>query len=199
MTVDVYVQSIDEAFLDDIDEIIEDTMVEMFIIHPRLKHEIEEVKEHAKEFNSIFYCAPLSLKDTCDERCVAYYVDDYSLLDTDISLPLFVDADTLESANKQQLIKGGFKGIILNASTLYEEMENFFVAIGPSNISAFDMAVLANASMDTFVLQSAYPQNDFDSIFESVKQISGAMFRPEQSIISRATLHSLTLFGFKKA
>jgi len=199
MTVDVYVEAADKEFLDDIDEIIEATMVEMFILHPRNHEELEEIKEYAKAFNAIFYCAPLSMKDLCDSRCVAYYVDDYSLLNTDIRLPLFIDAKTLNKHNKKQLIEGGFKGIVINSNTLNEELENFLTAIGPSNISSFDMAVLANASMDQFVLQSTYPRHSFEEIFESVKVISNAMLRPEQSIISRATQHSLIIFGFKKA
>ena len=110
---------------------------------------------------------------------------------------IYIDAEILDSELQSRLIEGGYKGIILNANTLYDGLSDFFVAIGPSNIDSFDIAVLANASMDKIVLQSAYPEHAFEDIFTSVKQISSALFRPEESIIARATLHTLTLFGLK--
>jgi len=197
MTVDVYVKAIDDAFIDDIDEIKEDTMVEIFLVHPRDTKTIEQTKEAAEKLHGLFYCAPLSLRSECDERCLAYFLDDAAVLDGPIDKPLYVEADDLSPELMARLIGGGYKGIILNAEELYEQIPDFFIAIGPSNVNAFDMAVLANASMDRIVLQSAYPQHGFEEIFESVKVISSSLFRPEESIIARATLHSLKLFGLK--
>jgi len=197
MTVDVYLKEINDLFIDEIDEIKEDTMVEIFIIHPRFKETLDETKGLCAKMNGLFYCAPLSLKDLCDEKCLAYYVDDISLLDASIEKPIYVDAEILDTDLQARLIEGNYKGIILNASTLYNELSAFFVAIGPSNINSFDIAVLANASMNKIVLQSAYPEHEFEDIFTSVKQISSALFRPEESIIARATLHTLTLFSLK--
>jgi hypothetical protein len=197
MTVDVYVKAIDDAFIDDIDEIKEDTMVEIFLVHPQDSETIEQTKVLAKQFPGLFYCAPLSLRSLCDERCLAYFLDDADLLEGPLDKPLYIDANMLVPELMTQLIDGGYKGIILNAKELYEQIHDFFIAIGPSNVNAFDMAVLANASMDRIVLQSAYPQHGFEEIFESVKIISSSLFRPEESIIARATLHSLKLFGLK--
>ena len=197
MTVDVYVKEVDEGFIEEIDEIKEESMVEIFLVHPRDESALEEVKKTASQLNGLFYCAPLSLKESCDDKCLAYYLDQISLLDESVGTPLYVNADDLTQELQSSLIQGGHKGIILNATKLYEELSDFFVAIGPSNVSRFDMAVLANASMDKIVLQSAYPEHQFDEIFQSVKVISSALFRPEESIIARATQHSLTLFGLK--
>jgi len=197
MTIDVFVKEINDLFIDDIDEIKEDTMVEIFIIHPRFKETLQEAQEACSKMNGLFYCAPLSLKDLCDEKCLAYYVDDSRLLDTSIDKPVYIDAAVLDEELQKRLIEGEYKGIILNANTLYNELSEFFVAIGPSNVNAFDIAVLANASMDKIVLQSAYPEHAFEDIFASVKHISSALFRPEESIIARATLHTLKLFGLK--
>ena len=197
MTVDVYVKETDEKFIEDIDEIKEDTMVEIFMVHPRDITSLQEAKKTATQVNGLFYCAPISLKESCDDKCLAYFLDDLSLLDKSISKALYVNAEDLTVQLQEELTQGGQKGIILNATNLYDNLADFFVAVGPSNIDAFDMAVLANASMDKIVLQSAYPENDFEEIFQSVKVISSAMFRPEESIIARATLHSLKLFGLK--
>lgn len=197
MTVDVYVKEIDDVFIDDIDEIKEDTMVEIFLVHPRDSETIESTKTTAATMPGLFYCAPLSLRSLCDERCLAYYLDDPALLEGPIDKPLYVDAHSLSPELTTQLTEGNYKGIILNAQELYEQLPGFFIAIGPSNVNAFDMAVLANVSMDRIVLQSAYPQHGFEEIYESVKVISSSLFRPEESIIARATLHSLALFGLK--
>jgi hypothetical protein len=52
-------------------------------------------------------------------------------------------------------------------------------------------------NMDRIVLQSGYPEHGFETIFGAVKVISDAMFRPEQSIVARATKSSLELLGFR--
>jgi len=197
MTVDVFVKAIDEEFLEDIDEIKEDTMVEIFIVHPQDEASLNQVKTSAQGINGLYYCAPLSLKEHCDAKCLAYEVDDLSLLNDQIEKPLYIDASLLDADLSKTLIEQGHKGIILNATNLYDELNDFFVAIGPANIDAFDIAVLANASMDKIVLQSSYPEHSFEAIFSTVKQISSVLFRPEESIIARATLHSLSLFGLK--
>lgn len=197
MIVDAYVKELDNALIEDIDEIKEDSNVDIFIIHPRDETALEEIQKIVSQINGLFYCAPISLKDNCDDKCLAYFLDDISLLDATITTPLYINADDLTPELQEKLIHEDHKGIILNATQLYEGLANFFVAIGPSNVSEFDLAVLANVSMDKIVLQSAYPEHDFGDIFQSVKVISSAIFRPEESIIARATLHILTLFGLK--
>lgn len=197
MIVDAYVKGLDSALIDDIDEIKEDSNVDIFIIHPRNERTLIEVQQSISQINGFFYCAPISLKENCDDKCLAYFLDDISLLDDGISTPLYINADDLTPELQEKLIHEDHKGIILNATKLYEDLPNFFVAIGPSNVNKFDLAVLANVSMDKIVLQSAYPEHDFEDIFQSVKVISSAIFRPEESIIARATLHILTLFGLK--
>lgn len=197
MIVDVYVKEADEAFIDDIDEIKEDSSVEIFIIHPKDETALAQVQQTAAQTMGLFYCAPLSLMQQCDGKCLAYYLDDPALLNEKIFSPLYIDADMLTPELQQQLIDQNHKGIILNATGLHEDLSNFYIAIGPGNISAFDLSVLANISMDRIALQSAYPEHDFEDIFESVKTISSVLFRPEESIIARATRHSLSLFGLK--
>lgn len=197
MIVDAYVKELDSVLIEDLDEIKEDSNVDIFIIHPRDETALEEIQQIVSQMNGLFYCAPISLKESCDDKCLAYYLDDISLLDDAIMTPLYINAEDITPDLQEKLIHEGHKGIILNATKLYEDLPNFFVAIGPSNISKFDLAVLANVSMDKIVLQSSYPEHDFEDIFESVKVISSSIFRPEESIIARATLHILTLFGLK--
>ncbi|MFZ2888933.1 hypothetical protein [Sulfuricurvum sp.] len=197
MTIDVNLCRADETFLADIEEIMEDTMVQMFILHPKTISEIEEAQEIADEYESIFYSVPLSLQDNAGSKCVAYSISseaDSMLLP--IEKPIVIDAELLDDEMITKL--GGSRGIILNPTREYTALEGFYLAMGIGNVRAFETETLSQMSMDKIVLQSTYPNHGFEEIMECVKVISNAMFRPEQSIIARATKSSLELFGFRK-
>lgn len=198
MTIDINLCRADEAFLADIEEIMEDTMVQMFILHPKTTSEIEEAQEFADEHESIFYSVPLSLQDNAGSKCVAFSITgkaDAILLPNE--KPIIIDAALLDDEMIAKL--SGSRGIILNPTQEYTVLEGFYLAMGIGNVGAFGTEVLAQMSMDKIVLQSSYPNHGFEEIMGCVKVISNAMFRPEQSIIARATKSSLELFGFRKS
>lgn len=198
MTIDVNLCRADEIFLADIEEIMEDTMVQMFILHPKTISEIEEAQEIADEYESIFYSVPLSLQGNAGSKCVAYSItseSDATLLPNE--KPIVIDAELLHDAMITKL--SGSRGIILNPTQEYTALEGFYLAMGIGNVGAFDTDTLSKMSMDRIVLQSSYPKHGFGEIMDCVKVISNSMFRPEQSIIARATKSSLELFGFRKS
>jgi len=197
MTIDVNLCNTDQDFFDNLDEIIEDTMVQMFILHPKTISEIEQTQKIADEYESIFYSVPLHLQDKADGKCVAFSIvsDEDSVTMSD--KPIVIDEAYLNETLIDSL--GECRGIILNATYEHENLPNFYLAMGSRTIGAFDTEVLAQMSMDRIVLQSTYPNHGFEEIMECVKVISNAMFRPEQSIIARATKSSLELFGFRKS
>lgn len=199
MTIDVNVHYADKEFLDDIDEIIEDTMVQIFILHPKDKAELERAQEQANEHNPLFYAAPLSLLDHIDSNCVALHVDslDTLLASQHIQKPLFIKASILDRGMLEILKQKDYCGVILDATELYEELEKFHISIGPDNIEKFDPSILEKLSMQKIVLHSAYPDYGFDEIFETSKKISDIIFRPDPSIIAAATQNTLHLFDFK--
>ena len=200
MTIDVNVKATNDDFLDEIDEIIEDTMIQMFFLQPGNEAALEKAKEEAGEYSALFYAAPLPLCTQTDAKCVGYRVKSAGELQEARALdkPLFIDERDLDDALQSLLIERGEKGIILNATHAHDALEHFYVAIGPANINEFNPEVLAALSMDRIMLQSGYPEHGFDEIMPTVKTISDAMFRPEHSIIARATKHTLALTGFKK-
>jgi hypothetical protein len=198
MTVDVNVRSCDAAFPDDIDEIMEETMVQMFILQPRDLDELETAKEQAGEHNPIFYCAPLTLRDEIDSNCVAFFVDDADALSSATGKPLFIEESQLDGAMVEALTEGAFRGIILNATHAHEGLKDFYLGVGPGTVGKFDPDTLAKLPMERLVMQSGYPEYGFEAISETAKRISDIMFRPDQSIIAAATKSSLTLLGFKK-
>lgn len=197
MTIDVNVQKIDEDFLEEIDEIMEDTMVQMFFLQPRDAEALEAAKEAAEAYSALFYAIPAALAEQADNNCIGVYVTAPSELTAAAGKPLFIDEDDLTPALETALAEGGYKGIVLNAKKAHEGLSGFYLALGPSNIDAFDSDTLSTISMNRIVLQSGFPDNGFDAIYTTVKTISDALFRPEQSIIARATKHTLELAGFR--
>jgi hypothetical protein len=198
MTVDVNVKNADTALLEEIDEIMEDTMVQLFILQPRTAEALEAAKEAAEEHAPIFYCVPLSMRDEADSNCIGYYLDAADSLPVSLDQPLFVDSASLDDALSCRLREGGYRGIILDATHTHDDLENFHLSIGPGNVGTIDAEALSKLSMDRIVLHSGYPDAGFESIYATAKRISDTMFRPEQSIIARATQSSLLMFGFKK-
>jgi len=199
MTIDVNLCGADEDFFDNLDDIMEDSMVQMFFIHPTTLREITEAKKIAGDYGSIFYSLPLHLSDQADENCIAYSVvdeQDRALLST-ANKPLVIDESYLNESLRSLL--ADCRGVILNATHENSELPNFLLALGAGTIGAFDTESLNKMSMDRLVLQSTYPSHGFEEIAGAVKVISDAMLRPEQSIIARATKSSLELFGFRKS
>lgn len=197
MTIDVNLRRFDEDFFENLEDIMEDSMVQMFIIHPRERSEVEEAKAIAAEYESIFYSVPQSLHGEADGNCVAFSIHtaDDVLISPDTEKAVFVDESFLDESIVNAL--SGRRGVILNATRAYPALEGFHLAIGAENVGAFDTETLAALSMDKIVLQSTYPDRGFEEIADAVKTISDAMFRPEQSIIARATKSSLELAGFR--
>lgn len=199
MTIDVNVQQLDNEFLEDIDEIIEDTMVQIFVIHPSTQEAIESVKDEAMQHNSIFYTVPYGLRDLASEKCIGYTLEATDLIDIEQlkDKVVFIDEADLSPDIITKLKDPSIKGIILNPTTDHEELEHFLLAFGVDTFEHFDPEVLSELSMDRLVLQSGYPDNSFETLYETAKKISDVMFRPEHSIIARTTKSSLELFGLR--
>lgn len=199
MTIDVNVKELDHTFLDDIDEIIEDTMVQIFIVHPSTQEEIERVKDEAMQHNSIFYTVPYTLRETASDKCIGYKLDTDDLSDIELlkDKVVFVEEADLTEELRTKMQDPTMKGIILNPTSENKELEHFLLSFGPNTLDHFDAELLSGLSMDRLALQSGYPENDFETLYETAKKISDVMFRPEHSIIARATKSSLELFGLR--
>jgi hypothetical protein len=199
MTIDVNVTELDSEFLEDIDEIIEDTMVQIFVVHPVTEEEIESVKHEAMQHNAIFYTVPYRMKEHAVEKCIGYTLkrtDEIDVADLKDKV-VFIDEPELTQDLVTKLQNPSIRGIILEPTSAHEELENFLLSFGMDTFDHFDAEILGKLSMDRLVLQSAYPQNSFETLHTTAKKISDVMFRPEHSIIARATKSSLELFGLR--
>lgn len=198
MTIDVFMKNIDEDFLDEIDEIMEDFMIDIFIVHINTKDELDNIKIVANRLNPIFYATSIELKDDTDKNCVGYIIKNTTSVQLikEQDKAIFIDEKLLDEAMIKTLSETSNSGVILNATKEHNELENFYISFGEKNILKFDTKILEKISMDKIVLESGYREFNFDSISNTVKIISDSMLRPEQSIIARATKNSLALFNF---
>lgn len=196
MIIDVYASDYDDSFIDNIEEIIEDTMVQMFILHPKSREKLENVQKLSKRYDAIFYAIPYEFFDKADKNCIGVCITKTKELDTIGDFVVMVDESSLDNTLQKAL--DSHKGIILNASKNYENLKHFFVSIGSDTVEAFDSKLLKNLSMEKIVLQSNYPKQSFDTIEIGVKKISDIIFRSEQSIIAQATKNAIGLFNLKK-
>jgi len=200
MTVDFCLQDIDDEFLDEIDEIMEDTMIQIFVVHVTDREVLERIKKSAKNLNALYYAVTVDLQEDIDENCIGYIVEDETSLSKlkESDKAILVEENSLSEAFVSTLKENSYKGIIFNATHLHEELENFYLSLGAKNISKIEPTSLEKISMDSIVLQSTYPEFSFESITDTVKVISDTLFRPEQSIIARATKSSLNLLNLYK-
>lgn len=193
MTVDVCVSDYDDAFINGIEDIVEDTIVQMFVLHPKDANELEDVQELSNEHNNIFYVLPVELIDEADEKCVGVYISDIKELEGLEDRVIMIEENNLDETFYKAL--NNHKGIILNATKGHGALENFFVSISPGSVDLFDNDELNKLSMKKIVLQSSYPKHEFDDVYTCVEKISHAMFRSEQSISLEATKNTLQLFS----
>lgn len=199
MTIDVNLQQLNEEFLEDIDEIMEDTMVQLFVVHPMNQEEITAVQQSAALYNSIYYTVPYKLRDFASEKCLGFTLQCDDTIDS-VSLQkkvFFIEEKELTTQLQIQLQNNSTEGIILHPTHEHPELENFFLCFTPTTLEYFDNESIATLSMDKLVLGSDYPAYGFETLYDTAKKISDIMFRPEQSIIARATKSTLELFKLR--
>lgn len=197
MTIDVNLKTPDDDFFDALEDIMEESMVQLFITHPKDEAAVRRVQTLAAGCAPLFYTVPSSLYALADSKCVGISVlgrDDLVAAQA-IDKPVFVEEPVLEDTFISTLASG--RGVVLNATKPYPELPDFLVALGAENVTSFNHEQLAAMDMDAIALQSGYPEGDFDGIYTAVKVISDAMFRPEQSIVARATKRVLEMTGLR--
>jgi hypothetical protein len=190
---------LEDDFFDDIDEIMEDTMINIFILHPKTLQEIQKAKDFSQEHHVIFYTLPLEFLDEHrDENCKALYLDapiTASKLDA-IDLPICISAEVIDDSFASTLATSSTKGVILDADKNYH-IPNFFEGMSYKTLLSFSDKELEAIDMKHIVLHSNYPNQGFETIHETAKLISDAIFRPDESIKNCATVNSLSLLGLR--
>lgn len=197
LDMNINLDGIDEEFLDDFEELIEDTRVEYFIINPETKEQLEKTQELCKEYERFKYTLPIQFIETKDGNCVALKVSSLDELQKlDKKTPIVIDSSKLNNELIDTLNNEAFEGVILDAKESDTKVENFAYSISHSSLKEWSKQGITDTDFNRIALQSDYPKNSYDDLLDVLlKDISDLTFRAEQTIAAGGTRTVLRTFG----
>lgn len=199
LDMNIELSGIDEEFLDNLAELIEDTRVEYFIINPRSKEDLEKTQELCEEFERFKYTLPLEFKNQKDKNCVAMRITKPEELNLVEGLPLVIDSHNLNDEFINILNNSGIKGVVLNAKESDNRLTNFAYTVSHDSLKDWTKKGITDTDYNRIALQSDYPKYSYDELFDGLlKNISDLTFRAEQTIAAGGTRTILKFFGFFK-
>ena len=199
LDMNIELSGIDEEFLDNLTELIEDTRVEYFIINPRNKEDLQKAQELCEEIQRFKYTLPVEFKNLQDKNCVAIRITKAQELALVDNIPLVIDSKDLNDEFIELLNKSVIKGVILDAKESDNRLENFAYSISFDSLNNWTKKGITDTDYNKIALQSDYPKYSYDELFDVLlKNISDLTFRAEQSIAAGGTRTVLKTFGFFK-
>lgn len=199
LDMNIELAGIDEEFLENFAELIEDTRVEYFIINPRSKEDLQRTQELSEEFERFKYTLPIEFKDLKDENCVAMRITKAQELALVEDMPVVIDSNDLNDEFIDELNKSGIKGVILDAKESDNRLVNFAYSVSHDSLNNWTKKGITDTDYNRIALQSDYPKYSYDELFDVLlKNISDLTFRAEQSIAAGGTRTVLKTFGFFK-
>lgn len=191
----ITLKGIDENFLEDLEELIEDTRVEYFIINLKNQDKIKETQELCKKYLRFKYTLPIIFKEDKDKNCVAIQVEKISDLESIDNLPIVIESENLNEEFISFLNNKDIKGVVLNAQEKDNKLENFVFSISYDSVKSWNQLVIKNCDYNKLAIQSNYPKYNYDELLNLLKDISDLTFRAEQSIASGSTRTLLKMFS----
>ena len=196
LDMNIKLDGIDEEFLEELDELIEDTRVEYFIINPQSEEELEQTLSICSEYERFKYTLPASFKGKEDGNCVALRIFESSHLDLARDMPVVVDSDVLDDEFISLLNEKGVKGVVLDAKESDNVLENFAYSISHDSLKQWSKKGITDTDYNKIALQSDYPNYSYDDLLDVLlKDISDLTFRAEQTIAAGGTRTILRTFG----
>lgn len=196
LDMNINLDGIDEDFLDDLEELIEDTRVEYFIINPRSKEELEKTQEICSNYERFKYTLPVELIDSKDKSCVALRISDMSQLELVSDIPLVIESDNLNDEFIELLNSKDIKGVVLDAKESDNRLINFTYSVSHDSLKKWTKKGITDTDYNRISLQSDYPKFTYDELFDVLlKDISDLTFRAEQTIAAGGTRTVLKTFG----
>lgn len=189
------IEGINEEFLDELDELIEETRVEYFIINPKTKEELQKAQDLAilnQRFKYTMYPQFLSLKD---DNCVAFNIlkpEDLHIID---DMPIVIESEILDDNFIEVLNDNSVKGVVLNSKEKDVSLKNFAFSISHNTLKNWSKEVIYETDYNKIALQSDYPNFSYDELVDGLlKEISDLTFRAEQTIAAGGTRTILKTF-----
>jgi hypothetical protein len=196
LDMNINLQGIDEDFLEELEELIEETRVEYFIINSQTKEELEKTQSICRDYERFKYTLPVEFKDTKDKNCIAMKItqpDELNLVD---SMPVVIDSINLNDTFIDFLNKAAIKGVVLDAQESDNQLINFAYSISNDSLKHWSKKGLTDTDYNKLALQSNYPSQSYDDFLDvMLKEISDLTFRAEQTIAAGGTRTVLRTFG----
>lgn len=199
LDMNIELSGIDEEFLENLAELIEDTRVEYFIINPRNKEDLQKAQKLCEEIQRFKYTLPVEFKNLQNKNCVAIRITKAQELALVDNIPLVIDSKDLNDEFIELLNKSGIKGVVLDAKESDNRLLNFAYSISFNSLNNWTKKGITDTDYNKIALQSDYPKYSYDELFDVLlKNISDLTFRAEQSIAAGGTRTVLKTFGFFK-
>lgn len=194
LDMNINLAGIDEEFLDELDDFIEDTRVEYFIVNPKTKEEVQKSLEIASKYQRFKYILPLEFLNDIDKNCVAIRINNVQQIDEVSGFSLVIDSKDLNDEFIELLNKKSLKGVILDAVESDNRLENFVFSISHQSLKNWTKKGITDTDYNKLALQSDYPKYSYDELFDMLKEMSDLTFRAEQSIATGGTRTVLKTF-----
>lgn len=196
LDMNIKLEGIDEEFLENLEDLIEDTRVEYFIINPQNLDELEKTKFICNEIERFKYTMPVELIENKDKNCVAVKISKIEELVLVDNIPLVIESDDLNEKFIEGLNKTQLKGVVLSAKESDNRLENFAYSISYDSLKYWTKKGITDTDYNKIALQSNYPKYNYDEFLDGLlKDISDLTFRAEQTIAAGGTRTVLKIFG----
>ncbi len=196
LDMNIKLEGIDEAFVDDLEELIEDYRVEYFIINPKDKNQLTKTQKLCKEYERFKYTLPISFINSKDENCIALKIFKIEDMDFICDEALVIDSKNLDDGFIAKLNSIQNKGVVLDAKQSDNKLVNFAYSISHNSLKEWSKKGITDTDFNKIALQSDYPQYSYDDLFDVLlKDISDLTFRAEQTIAAGGTRTTLKTFG----
>ena len=195
LDMNINLEGIDEEFLEELDELIEDTRVEYFIINPTTKEDLEKTQSICNESGRFKYTLPIEFIELEDNNAIALKIKTEKDLESKSNLPLVIDSTDLTNEFIQTLNEKEIQGVLLNATEQDTQLHNFIYSISQDSLKKWTQKGIKNTDYNKLALQSDYPNQSYDEFLDvMLKEISDLTFRAEQTIAAGGTRSLLKLF-----
>lgn len=195
LDMNIKLEGINEEFLEDLDELIEDTRVEYFIINPITQDEINKTKSICNESQRFKYSLPIEFKDQKDANCIALKISNPSEVALIQDSPIIVSSKDIDDDFIETLNESGIKGVVLESKESDNRLINFTYSISHDSLQEWTKSGITETDYNKLALQSDYPSHSYDDLIDGLlKDISDLTFRAEQTIAAGGTRTILRTF-----
>jgi hypothetical protein len=196
LDMNIKLEGINKDFLEELDELIEDTRVEYFIINPLTKDEVKKTKSICHESERFKYTLPIEFKDLRDDNCIAMKITQPQEITLVQNSPIVVISKYLTDNFIEVLNDSGIRGVVLDAKESDNRLINFTYAISHNSLANWSKSGITHTDYNRLALQSDYPTYSYNELIDGLlKDISDLTFRAEQTIAAGGTRTILRTFG----